>query len=140
MNKRADLVETAGSRLAVIGVTAGLEHAVVITPVDTSEALSNWQVFLNNPAPDNIPPYFMGKKGSTRGASIKAAIGAGKAELAYKKPGQPVFLSNLAPHIGKLDQGSSSQFAGGFTPRIVLAIRLAIEKAADGGEIFKGMK
>lgn len=128
MNKTADKVETAGSRLAVIGTMAAVETLVDITPVDTSEHLSNWQVNLNNPAPDAIPPYYTGSRGSTRGSSSRQAIGAARAELSYKKPGQVIYISNLGPAIVKLDQGWSRQFAGGFVPRAVLAFRNAVER------------
>lgn len=136
MRQKADAVETAASRLSVIGTKAAVETLVYITPVDTSEALSNWQVFLGNPAPDNLPPYFLGAKGSTRGASAREAISEAAAELAFKKPEQFVFISNLAPHIGKLDQGWSSQFPGGFVPRALLAFRVAVQEAVAQGAVF----
>lgn len=127
MNKKADKVETAGSRLAVIGTMAAVETGVAITPVDTSEHLSNWQVNLNNPAADALPPYVPGQRGSTRGVSSRQAILAAKAELSYKKPGQVIYISNLGPAIVKLDQGWSRQFAGGFVPRMTLAFRNAVQ-------------
>lgn len=132
LEKKADRVETAGSRLAVIGAMAAVETLVEITPVDTSEHLSNWQVFLNNRAPDAIPPYVPGIRGSTRGASSRVAIAEAQAELAFKKPGQHIWISNLAPAIAFLDAGGSRQFAGGFVPRAVIAFRNAVERARKG--------
>lgn len=129
MEKRADTIETAGSRLAVIGALAAVETLVEITPVDTSEHLSNWQVFLNNPAPDALPPHVPGTRGSTRGASSRVAIAEARAELKFKKPGQPIWISNLGPAIVKLDRGWSSQFAGGFVPRAMIVFRNAVRRA-----------
>jgi hypothetical protein len=37
------------------------------TPVDTSQALSNWQVGLGAPVDARIAPHFVGEKGSTQG-------------------------------------------------------------------------
>lgn len=112
-----------------------VEELVYVTPVDTSQALSNWQVNLTSPAPDEIGPYYPGDRGSTRGASAREAIEQATQELAYKKPGQPIYLSNLVDYIKKLDEGSSSQFAGGFVPRALLVFRLAAQEARK--RIFK---
>lgn len=129
MRKRAERVETIGSELAVVGTVAMLEEMVAVTPVDESTALSNWQVNLGNPAADAIPAHVLGRKGSTRGSSGAQALADGRAELQYKKPGQPVFLSNLTPYIADLDNGSSRQFPGGFIPRALIAFRLAVQEA-----------
>ncbi|WLJ71046.1 hypothetical protein [Sphingomonas phage Kimi] len=135
MRKRADVIETSASEIAVAGTKAMLEELVYVTPVDTSQALSNWQVNLGNPAPDELPPYYAGSRGSTAGASSRQAIEEGFRELTYKKPGQPIFLSNLVDYIKKLDEGSSSQFPGGFVPRALLVFRIAAEEARK--RIFK---
>jgi len=137
MNKRADAVETSASRLAVIGTRAAVETLVHITPVDTSEHLSNWQVILGNPAADGLPPYVPGEKGSTRSASAQQAIAEAEAELRFKKPGQPIFISNLGPAIVKLDNGWSGQFAGGFVPRARIVFQRAVAEAVAQGAIFK---
>lgn len=132
MNKRADKVETAGSRLAVIGAQAMVETLVEITPVDTSEHLSNWQVSLGSPIISPVTPYFPGSLGSTRSASSRAAIAEARAVLAHKQPKEPIFVSNLGPAIVDLDGGSSTQFAGGFVPRAVVAFRNAVQRAVKG--------
>ena len=136
MKRRADVVETSASELAKAGTIAAVEHAVYITPVDTSEHLSNWQVNLNNPAADALPPYVPGSRGSTRAASAQEAIQAAAEELRFKKPGQRLFISNLGPAIKRLDEGSSTQFPGGFVPRISGAFCLATGEAR--ARIFKG--
>lgn len=136
MRTKADAVETSASRLSVIGTKAAVELLVYITPVDTSEHLSNWQVFIGNPAPDALPPYFLGSMGSTRGASAREAIDQAMQELGFKKPGQRLFISNLGPAIVKLDQGWSSQFPGGFVPRALVAFRVAVQEAIARGAVF----
>lgn len=136
MRKRADAVETSGSRLAVIGARAAVETLVYITPVDTSEHLSNWQVFLDSRPEDALPPYVPGHHGSTQYASAQEAIAAANAELAHKTPGRIIFISNLGPAIVKLDHGSSSQFPGGFVPRARAAFMAAVAEAKAAGAIF----
>ena len=137
MRKRADAVETSASRLAVIGTKAAVQTLVYITPVDTSEHLSNWQVFLDSPAPDALPPYYPGEWGSTRHASAQEAIDQANRELAFKQPGRRNFISNLGPAIVKLDNGSSAQFPGGFVPRARLSFLAAVKEAVDRGAVFK---
>jgi hypothetical protein len=129
MRKRAEGLETLASDIAVAGTKAMLEEMVEITPVDESTTLSNWQINLGNPSADFLPAHVLGRKGSTRGASADKTLAEGVAELQYKKPGQPIFLSNLTPWIGDLDNGSSAQFPGGFVPRALIIFRLAVQDA-----------
>lgn len=129
MRKRAEGLDTLASDIAVEGTKAMLKELVEVTPVDTSTALSNWQVNLGNPAADELPAAVLGSRGSTRGASADKTIADGLDELQYKKPGQPIFLSNLTPYIGDLNDGTSRQFAGGFIPRALIVFRLAVQDA-----------
>lgn len=129
MRARAKGLDTLASDIAVAGVDAMLVEMVEVTPVDESTALSNWQVNLGNRAADELPAHVVGSKGSTRGVSATQTLADGRAELQYKKPGQPVFLSNLTPYIADLDDGSSRQFAGGFVPRALIIFRLAVQEA-----------
>lgn len=126
MEKRAGKVEVLGNELAKFGSIDALTTLVTITPVDTSEHLSNWQVSLGNPVSSSIPPYVAGSRGSTANVSGQSAINAGWSVIQTKKPAQDLFISNLGPAIGYLDKGSSTQFAGGFVPRAVLVFREAI--------------
>lgn len=129
MRARAKGLDTLASDIAVAGAEAMLEELVAVTPVDESTALSNWQINLGNPAADELPAAVLGRFGSTRGASMDKTLAEGRAELQYKKPGQPIFLSNLVDYIGDLDDGSSRQFPGGFIPRALIVFRLAVQDA-----------
>ncbi len=83
-----------------------LEQLVMATPVDTSQALSNWQVANASTGPITapIPAYAEGIWGSTAGVSSAAAIRAGAAviRLTPKMPGMPVVVSNVVDYIGEL--------------------------------------
>lgn len=126
MEKRADKVEVLGNELAKAGTIAAIETLIDITPVDTSEHLSNWQISLGAPASSKLPPYVPGRKGSTRGVSSNDAKSAAARELEPRTSEQDIYISNLGPAIVKLDQGWSNQFAGGFVPRAVLVFRETI--------------
>ena len=91
------------------------------TPVDTSRALSNWQVSLNaGLAPsDEKDPHFPGKWGSTKGASALATVLAGQAKLQLKKAGETIYLSNVVSYIVRLNQGASRQAPAGFVEAII---------------------
>ena len=130
MRERAKGLEEIGSQLSIDGTTAMLKEMVEVSPVDTSIALSNWQVSLNNPVANEISAHYVGRHGSSRAASSNEAIAEGVGELQYKKPGQPVFLSNIVNYISDLDDGSSTQFPGGFIPRALIVFRLAVRESA----------
>ena len=95
------------------------------TPVDTSEALSNWQVSIGAPAGARIEPYFPGKKGSTEAQSARAAYEAGVPIIKSRRYGDTVYISNLAEHIVYLEAGTSAQAPSGI---VDLALMIAEER------------
>lgn len=123
----AERMDRLAARVTPVGNDAAKKAALTIlgdlvygTPVDTSKALSNWQVTLNAPAAGSIGPYHPGEHGSTYTASADAAFQAGKAVIEAKKPGQKLYISNNLPYIGVLNDGSSAQAPAGFVERAVL--------------------
>lgn len=106
-----------------------LTDLVFVTPVDTSEALSNWQVGVGERPSSRRGPYFPGKKGSTQGQSAEAALAVGLAKLRGKQPGETVYISNLTSYITDLNRGSSAQAPAGFVERAVLLGKNAVRKA-----------
>lgn len=99
-----------------------------VTPVDTSNALSNWQASLNNPETDEISPYYPGEKGSTQAQSAQAAVMVAENVLMDKKPGQTIYIANNAPYIDDLNHGSSPQQRAGFVERSILLGSLLVGK------------
>jgi hypothetical protein len=104
-----------------------------VTPVDTSQALSNWQASPDSPAVAKIAPYVAGKGGATQGASAALALADTKKAVAQAKPGKALYLSNLLPYIRRLNDGSSSQAPAGFVQRAVLIGRIIARKRRGGG-------
>lgn len=130
MRERARGIDTVANEITKEGVEAALRELVDVTPVDTSEAISNWQVGAGSKPLAQLPPFFAGRRGSTRASSSGKAIDDGLEGLKAKQPGQTVFLSNTAKYITDLDRGTSTQFAGGFIPRALIVFRVAIRGAA----------
>lgn len=129
LERRAKLLDEQASDAAVQMTLTVLDALVFKTPVDSSEALSNWQVRLNSPADNRIDPYFPGEKGSTQRSSAQAAIEAAKAVLAGKKAGDVVYISNVLPYIGRLNDGYSGQAPAGFVEASVLIGRKRFKTA-----------
>lgn len=96
------------------------------TPVDTSNALSNWQVSIGQPINVEIDPYVPGYLGYTAAASANAALLVAKQVLNKVKPGERVYIVNNAPYISNLNNGSSKQEPAGFVERAILLGRLEI--------------
>lgn len=129
MRQRAERLPHIASDVAKAGSIAIIRDWIQVIPVDTSEALSNTRIGLGGPPTGTFPAFFVGKKGSTRGASAERVIQEAITALAAKQPGQDIFVSNTARHIGELDRGSSIQFAGGFSARALIAFRIGAEEA-----------
>lgn len=123
MDARAGKLAEQSHKRAIRVATAILRDLVYRTPVDTSTALSNWQVGIGTPVASEIFPYYFGTKGSTRAPSAQAAYAAGVAKLQSKKPGETIYISNLTDYIKQLNEGSSLQAPAGFVERAVLVGR-----------------
>ncbi len=98
------------------------------TPVDTSQALSNWQVRINAPIQTAIPPYFPGLRGSTQKVSAQAANQEGLLILNTKRPGEKIVISNVVPYIVRLNDGHSKQQPPGFVQRSIQVGRMTVRK------------
>lgn len=129
MNSKVATANKASSARAVKLAKAILQELLFVTPVDTSNAMSNWQIGVGQRPADTRFPYFFGSRGSTAGQSASAAYAVGEAQLENKKPGQTIFVSNIVDYIGELNRGSSPQAAAGF---IEDAVRRAAAKVRGG--------
>lgn len=114
MEALAEKIEVANSERAIKVTMAMLDYLVYKTPVDTSTALSNWQVSLGAPNSLFINAYVPGFLGYTQAPSAREALEVAKRILETKKPGQTIWLSNNAPYIMDLEHGTSKQAPAGF--------------------------
>ena len=120
LEKKAKAIDEAASKLAVDTALTIVGDLAFKTPVDTSQALSNWIVTLETPSSDKIKPHFPGEGGSTQKASAAETINQARKILAGKKLGQRIFITNNLPYIRRLNDGYSKQAPAGFVERAVL--------------------
>lgn len=111
--------------------TAVIQDLVLSTPVDTSQALSNWQITLSSPNAHRIDAIYPGRKGSTQDASSEAAIAIALKLIQSVKPGQSIFIQNVLPYIRRLNDGYSYQAPAGFVERAQLIGRKIAEQGLN---------
>lgn len=97
------------SILAVKKAIAMADALAAATPVDTSKALSNWQVSAGFPKTRQLEAYVAGAAGSTQEASVKMTQQAARRSLANKKVGQEIYITNNTKYIEELNKGHSQQ-------------------------------
>lgn len=111
-----------------------LETAAANTPVDTTQALSNWQVGLDSAPSSFIDAKVPGKEGSTLSASLEITIREGKAVLKTRqmlsitspargktKPFPDIHIVNNAPYIDELNDGTISKQPDAFVQKAIMA-------------------
>lgn len=130
LEDRAKALPELANRLAKHVAETIVKELATKTPVDTSKAISNWQVTLDVAATAEINAYFEGSKGSTYSASSSETIQNAIAALHKKKPGQTIYITNNASYIRKLNDGSSTQAPAGFVQAAVFVGIKSIEKKA----------
>lgn len=114
-------IEIAANKIAIDTSIILVSELIFVTPVDTSKALSNWQVTLKPPnSIDDIDPYFYGIRGSTWSVSTSESVSVGISKAKLKKPKKPLYITNKTPYISDLNSGSSTQRAAGFVEIAVL--------------------
>ncbi|QBZ71728.1 hypothetical protein [Pseudomonas phage KP1] len=118
----------AASDIAVDAALAIVGDLAYRTPVDSSQALSGWQVTLDTPAAGRIGPHFPGFQGSTYRQSAAETISLAKAVLKNKQPGQAIYITNNEPYIKRLNDGYSAQAPAGFVERAILIGRKMFKK------------
>lgn len=100
-----------------------LRNLLEDTPVDTSAALSNWQVSVGVATRSVIPAYISGDRGSTQSQSIKTALLVGTGRLKSVKPGETIYISNNIRYISGLNRGDSTQAPKGFVQAALIRAR-----------------
>lgn len=128
LEKKVVAIEKAASEAAKGAALEIVQDLAESTPVDTSMAVSNWQVTLGSPTFSQIPPHYPGDLGSTRAISSAETVANAKAALSAKKPGQPIYITNNTDYIRTLNDGSSAQAPAGFIERAIMIGRMALSK------------
>lgn len=125
----ADVIEDAANELKREVALFLIERLLNDTPVDTSQALSNWRASTQGTIGGWIDPYVRGEAGSTKEASLRAALARARAEIMRSKPGMAISIFNNVPYIRRLNEGYSAQAPAGFVEAAtMLARRFAKER------------
>lgn len=127
MRQRVVELDERSAKAAVAIADAILVDVAQTTPVDTSQAISNWQVALDNPPQGAVPSHFPGAGGSTEAVSEERSISLGRKVLQEKKEPGAIYISNVLPYISRLNEGYSTQAPAGFVERAVLIGRNVIK-------------
>jgi hypothetical protein len=112
-----------------------------VTPADTGEAISNWQV-ASGPSVALIGAHVPSRRGRmirgvwthsidpeiTRAANAPIAIEQANLVIKASAPGEPIFIVNTTPQIVQLDRGTSKQEPGGFVYRAIILGRTIIDR------------
>lgn len=123
-----DRIPKAANELAIESAIAVVSDLSIKTPVDTSQALSNWIVTLENPSSITIKAHYEGKRGSTKGTSAAETISKARVALANKKAGQKIYIANNLDYIRWLNDGNSTQEPEGFVERATLIGRKFLKR------------
>jgi len=124
--KRVNLGKGASEAAKKFALTTVAELAYK-TPVDTSQALSNWTVTIESPATGKHGPHFGGIGGSSYRASAAETVALAKKALEAKKPGQAIWITNNQPYINRLNDGYSAQAPAGFIEAAILVGRRTLK-------------
>ena len=76
------------------------------SPVDTSNLISNYQVSVGTPASDVVLPHVPGFAGSTRNASGTITRLEAQFELAGRRVGQTIFVTNNVDYLEALNSNT----------------------------------
>lgn len=121
--KEGASIEKSASDYAVKLAEEILNDWVIVSPVDTSNLVSNFVVTLGAPATIVIDPYVAGKAGSTREESSTAALAAGLAVLKDKLPGVPIYITNNVHYAQYINDGTPYITAVDYIARAMLISR-----------------
>lgn len=95
-----------------------IKRYIYETPIDTSQAISNWRVGVIVGMSGTLPAYFIGENGTTFAQSSATALGAAYQQIARKKYGAALVLYNNVTYINKLNAGASTQADANFVEQI----------------------
>lgn len=126
MNQLAAQVPQAAADAAAQVALTVIADLAYHTPVDTSQALSNWQASVGESYAPQIKPHFPGSAGSTQRSSAEVTIANAKQALAKATPGQTIYVANDLPYIRRLNYDGWSAQGDHFVERAVLVGRMSI--------------
>lgn len=119
-----DKVKKKHVALVIKVARAAHETAFLMTPIDTSRAMSGWVSQVNVPYMGE-PTYTPGSRGSTLGEAVALNLQNIKDTAATYKFGQDWIIRNNVPYIVTLEDGHSKQAPAGMMSFAVEAAKRA---------------
>lgn len=107
LEELANSVNEASSEIAKIYAKELITGLIKFSPVDTSELISNWVISINSKPQLKLSPHYKGKSGSTQELSRLKALLDALTILSAKKPGDTIYISNLAPQVVYTNYGTT---------------------------------
>jgi hypothetical protein len=106
VSKMSEAMSKAIDVAVVLIAQDGISAMIDATPVDTTLAVSNWQITKNGPSSQTLEPIV---KGSVKGSGAQAARNVAKTRAAGKLTGykgaKTVWITNNVPYISVLEYG-----------------------------------
>lgn len=97
-----------------------VKQLALLTPVDTTKAVSNWRVHTRRPgAGAEIEPHYPGIHRVTESLSRMKTITQAAIDVQKVRPRRRLYISNVVDYIVKLNMGTSQQEPAGFVQRAV---------------------
>jgi hypothetical protein len=125
LNRMADRLDDVLNERKQVMAKAITKQLIDTTPVDTSQALSNWRVTTAGAISAYIGPHVAGHQGSTRVASAKMAMAEAERAIMSSRPLDVLVIFNSVPYIRRLNEGHSAQAPAGFVEKAILVGRIA---------------
>lgn len=138
LNSEVDLRLANAKEKIAKATLVGIDYLVRQTPVDTSRALSNWQIGIGAMPTEYLPAHREGVAGSTRGTSMKIAKQHARALLRKRRVGERIYIANNAPYILRLNNGWSKQHPGGFVQAATMIIRHELGRVTNAARRRNG--
>ncbi|QYC96681.1 virion structural protein [Stenotrophomonas phage BUCT627] len=130
MHDRANSLPERVNKVKIEVATAGLFALAQSTPVDTGQAVSNWQVGIGQAVSGVRAAYAPGFDRSTEEVNRNAMLEAARRPLQTAKAGQTIHLTNNLDYIVDLDHGKSPQApAGAMRPAALVVMRFRVKNA-----------
>lgn len=104
--KEVPLISSETSKAYCISL---IDALLKFSPVDTSQLISNWVVNINSKQSVVLQAHIKGKKGSTYNLSSAKAKADALNAIKNIKPGDRVYISNLAPQVVYTNYGTTNQ-------------------------------
>lgn len=136
IEKRADKLAEQASLIKQAVARELVEALIYATPVDTSQAVSNWTANVGTPPNAFIEAHSPGFNGSTFTASARESISLAAAIILAGGPGKSLWLANNAPYIIDLNNGTSKQAPAMFVEQTIARVRGNIPNIAK--QVFNG--